>query len=1114
MLTRKLLLTTVLCGGLFVAAGTSGVHTAMGATLLQPNSDWAVTSLAATQAGGHPYCALARRFSNNLIFTIARNSQDESSVAIDFQKNALNNTQTYYVVLKPGFGQDRAFNVRPVSGKALVIRLGQDYAFHDALNRSGKLELEMAGEAYSFNISDFSEGQKRLGECLVNLVEPAAGGSSQASMTPVPPPAAVAPQKRVQEKSSYILASGTASPPPATVQAEHIQDSGEAQSLKEENTRLRNALERERRNYEERYMLESQSSSVAAELNEKVRLLDMENRDLRQQLTYKPAPAEPMVCPAPDAGATAALESELLRLKQENITLKANGNVSATLEKDLTALRAENLRLKQAGNTGNAALENELALLKQENIRLKTSGDVSAALETELSALREENLRLKQQGSSANVAVEGEIASLRNENLRLKQDIAAQQAKTTLLEKQIAEKSVPDSTDAAITDALRQRVSVLENENRDLKTANAAAAKGGGDINVSLAQLRSIEEQLRLVEQDRNKLLKQLEAVDQGKRDSLLDISSDNWDLEQATRRFNEAEREIQRLARQLDEQRTQCSTEKKELEYMLFDPSMATQEQISKLIQLEDKVASAQAVLDEQKAGYELKLAELAQQTKGGNKELEIANAEYKEKLAVLEKEMASRGNVSEEARTRIASLESELATLQQKSRSAETALGVQKAEHQQKVAMLTQEMASKGDASEASAARIAALQTEVAASETKAIEAEKALRAQQTEFHLKQAEYQQKLAGLQQQLASKGNADQAAQQRIATLEGELASLSRVKGEAEMALANAKAAHQQQLASLQRDAAAVQTASAELDAVRREKDVLMQQKASAEAENAQLDTKIASLELQLAEIQTAAGEPTPDPAAEARILQLVQDNEKLVQERDVLKVKQADLSGKIASLESALASIPTGSGGTSVASSVVAGKAPIQDFDYGSGTDSQYKDFGSSVQKTVEPAVSASGALMTASSLQTILGRAQIPAQGLEQTDADESGVVSYSWDTGTLFGSAEQRSLANAGQFDKLAEAYIEKTRSRCQGEFAAVPVMSDQSGPLRVSAYEIACIAGAEGASASIVFQADKGKFTAIAHETGLDGMEEAMDVRDRLVSVLMQTQIVSR
>lgn len=969
MRMRKLLLTTVLCSGLMAGASTNCQAQANSTETLNPNSDWAVSQLAASQIGGQPYCALARRFNNNMILTMARNSRDEGSVAIDFQQSRLNSGQTYYVTLDPGFGKERAFNVRPVSGRALVIRMGKDYEFTDAMNKSGKLKIDVSGKTYAFNLPSLSNGERRLGECLAQLIEPAAGPGAVQSMTPLP----AAPVQ-----SSYIPASASAPPRPAgpgastTVAPLPVSDSPDSAAhgndidkLREENTRLRNALERERRVYEDRYMQDSQGSSVSAELNEKIRLLEMENKQLKQQVSYQPAP-EPQNCPTPD---TAALDS---------------------IKKQLAALQDENSHLKAAASAQSS------------------SGD--------------------------------ELAQLRDENLSLKQDLAAMKTRNAMLEQQIAANKTAAAANTANTadiQDLQARLDKLQEENQKLKADNASYAKGGADVPVSLAQLRSVEEQLRHVQGERDKLRQQISDVNQGKRKDLLDISSKNWDLEQATRRFNEAEREIERLGRQLEDEKTKCATDKKKLEYMLFDPTVAKKEQISKLVDLEGKVKTAQATLDDQKSSYEQKLASLQKQSEAAQQSMNIQKAEYDQKMAVLKQEIASRGQASDATKQRVAALEKQLAQKAAEAKDTET--------------------------------QIAMLQSKVEQART---------------------------------------------------------------------------------------SASQQASSQLVAIRQERDELAQQKTDVDAENKRLNDTIALLEKQLDTVQASAADAQQavnDPAKDQKIAQLQQENatlssqrDRLEHERSMLEDKQGQLTDKIASLEAALSNIQTAAGGPAslpdpVASEPVptktykmsstghmqqypkpatpqAQQAPAPQYNEAQQLEQQeqYQSFGKSVQKSVEPAVAPSSAkLMSASALKSILDQAQVPVQGkIKKVDSGKGDIVAYSWDTGVLFGSAEQRPLGSADQFDKLAQSYIQQTKSRCQGDFAAVPVTDTSSGGTRISAYEIACVNGGDGAAASLVFHSDGKVFTTIAHETGLNSMDTAMDVRDRLVGTLMQGRIVSR
>src|SRR6185295_10500505 len=110
---RKALLPKMIRAGLMMSAAMTLAGIARAGGILQPDSGWAVSKIAASpQAGGGAYCALARRYSNDTVLTFARNSKDEGSLAVDFQReNALDNNTSYYVTVTPGHGPERSFQV-------------------------------------------------------------------------------------------------------------------------------------------------------------------------------------------------------------------------------------------------------------------------------------------------------------------------------------------------------------------------------------------------------------------------------------------------------------------------------------------------------------------------------------------------------------------------------------------------------------------------------------------------------------------------------------------------------------------------------------------------------------------------------------------------------------------------------------------------------------------------------------------------------------------------------------------------------------------------------------------------------------------------------------------
>lgn len=574
MRIRTLLLSGVVFGSVTMLSAASWAQMAP-KIIYNPQGEWAVTRVAAKGPGKEPYCTMARRFTDNVILTFARNAKEEASLAMDFQPNTLAKGQSYYVTLATGANEKRAFDVIPVSDKAMVIRLGQDPAFHNALAQSGKLDIDVAGLQFEFNVPDMAKGHQDMSGCVTSIVEPAAGEPMQQAQ-------AVAVGKPAPEAVLMAPASKVTSPQiPAPVM--HDAQLGEMEALREENMRLKSALERERREYEDRFMKEGSGSSQVSEVMEKLKLLEKENGDLKYQL----ADARSMANAKPAAPATPSCPAV-------------------------------------SDNTAQAA---ELSLLREENARLKA-------------------------------------------------DIASQ--KTAMIELEMKSKSVSagddkkSALDMATITRLQSRVDELMSQNSELQSslmsaqaaASTASAAPAGET-ISLSQLRSVEQQLRLVETERDTLRSQIEKMNAGKEETLVNLSGSDWNLEQATRRYNEAEREIRRLGTQLEQSRAKCTAEKKDIEYMLFDPEIATQEQISKLMTLETELNAAKAELSRKDTEVSERISSYEQQITALQGQVEVEKSAVSNQMSLeVARAIAEKNDVTQ----RLSQVESEKMALEQK--------------------------------------------------------------------------------------------------------------------------------------------------------------------------------------------------------------------------------------------------------------------------------------------------------------------------------------------------------------------------------------------------------------------------------------------------------------
>ncbi|MGQ0527872.1 MAG: hypothetical protein ACT4OY_07610 [Alphaproteobacteria bacterium] len=125
-------------------------------------------------------------------------------------------------------------------------------------------------------------------------------------------------------------------------------------------------------------------------------------------------------------------------------------------------------------------------------------------------------------------------------------------------------------------------------------------------------KISELEQTVQRLKSENDMLDRDLKTNVRASTDERVSISSENWDLERATLRYTEAEREIKRLGQKIQQERAQCDVEKKDLEGMLFDPRVTNEQQMAKLADLENKLVQADQELSDQRMRYESRIKEL----------------------------------------------------------------------------------------------------------------------------------------------------------------------------------------------------------------------------------------------------------------------------------------------------------------------------------------------------------------------------------------------------------------------------------------------------------------------------------------------------------------------
>ena len=294
----------------------------------------------------------------------------------------------------------------------------------------------------------------------------------------------------------------------------------------------------------------------------------------------------------PDRSAeVSALQSQIDMLQSELMKVKSEPNeVDAKLQADIENLKSENEQLKLNMQARLAEMEQEKQRLAAE--RAAAEAKKAAAEEIEISRMAE----VEEPQPAVDPEMVRQLEKLKEENARLSSAVQGQEQKMAAFD------SASPEAEAQLA-AMRAEAEKLRAENKRLYD-EALQARSNIDTavvetgNQAFKKIREYEKKLEAAQNDNLALSKEIEELRRLQEDGRLAAVSGDWDLEKATKRYNEAEREIKRLGMLLEQQRVAHRHEKGELEQMLFDPAVTDQEQRRRLTELELQLAAAEREL------------------------------------------------------------------------------------------------------------------------------------------------------------------------------------------------------------------------------------------------------------------------------------------------------------------------------------------------------------------------------------------------------------------------------------------------------------------------------------------------------------------------------------
>lgn len=396
MLYKTFLLTSACCAGLVLAPLSVQAQNSQSATAIaQPKGGWAVTKIDDPNVQGKAYCTLARQYENGIILSIGRNQAEEYSLAVDFQEAKLNLDKAYKITLKAGANQTRQLELMPASPRAMVIRLGWDDSFFEALEKSQAFSISLDQESFSFSLPEYYKGKADLNNCMSGLksaqgnagtdvlaAESGIGGqdfAAKKAMDIAPGASTVDPAKRPESTTISSLDSKEVPDLSAKDEPPYVAPmrSTDLASLEQENAKLKQMLDDQRKAYEAQIAQNNQGNKIA-ELEEKLRVAEAKGSTPApgtapvpeiKEIT-KPDPAQALRITELEQ-AIAGLEAEKSDLTQKLATAQQTAVTPATRQADpAQARRIEDLQ-KEA-----AELSNKLKLAEAAQ---KKAADESAA---------------------------------------------------------------------------------------------------------------------------------------------------------------------------------------------------------------------------------------------------------------------------------------------------------------------------------------------------------------------------------------------------------------------------------------------------------------------------------------------------------------------------------------------------------------------------------------------------------------------------------------------------------------------------------------------------------------------------------------------------------------
>ncbi len=562
-------------------------------------------------------CAVQSEFNNGFVLQFDGDDKWLQSFSVNFRQAIFNEGQNYDVTLGIPGATGKKLSATATSNTTLTIPMQNEREIYQAARNAAVMDITVDANSFRFYLVNFGPAATNFESCMAGgTVQPAPATPAQdtpasvTAATPAPVAAQPEPQAAVQtelpQAAPQPVIQSELAPPPPNADPENIALLNESISFEEQETKNENApiidLSEDRKPTMQPVTV-TEKVTLGDEIVIQEKNADEMNADVlgKHPTTAAATPATTPVAAAPSAPSPAQqVVEEAKTTYRKRMSEQLAEEMSASAGGVQPALKTETV----------AVVTNDLAPPQDElqaiapTAEEKTATARQAAIQQPAPAPTPAPVRTAAlQTPQPMPAAEEPFAK---PGIILDTDAPPPAAMPTPVQKKVETIRSPDMIVHKETQKMDADFTGLDNVEPASSFNEPFARKADPDM---LRKISELEGAVAKLQNENVALNDELKNSVQGSEQERLSISSENWNLERATMRYNESERQLKRLGEQVARERALCSGEKQDLETQLFDPRITDQQQLARLSELEQKLAVAERKLEDQRMRYEDRL-------------------------------------------------------------------------------------------------------------------------------------------------------------------------------------------------------------------------------------------------------------------------------------------------------------------------------------------------------------------------------------------------------------------------------------------------------------------------------------------------------------------------